>query len=233
MRAAVASLGLLAAFAAAPAGAVELYASFGTGLSFTSADSGGINWFGPHENTGEGDDTLPPFAGALGVAFAPEELGVAGLGLRVELAGVGNYASRFTTNSFQPPTPTFFYETEVDAWTGMVNLWVDVPVSETFGLYAGGGAGFASVHLETDDTVVHGVETDINFAWTAGAGVSWRVARWAVLDLGYRYVDLGDAATELVDPFSSVPTSYLTLDNIHSHQVLASFRIQMPAGWIF
>jgi opacity protein-like surface antigen len=233
MRNVAASLGLLATIAATPATAVELYASFGTGMSFTSADSGGINWFGPHLNTGEANDTVPPFTGALGVAFAPEEVGFAGLGLRLELAGAGNYATRFTTNSFAPPVPTFFYETEVDAWTGMVNLWVDVPLTGEFGLYVGGGAGFASVHLETDDTVVQGVETDINFAWTAGAGVSWRVAPWAVLDLGYRYVDLGDAATELVDPAPSVPPSYLTLDNMRSHQVLTSFRIQMPAGWIF
>jgi len=230
MRAVFVSLGLLAATAvAAPAGAVDLYASFGTGISFTSADSGGINWFGPVQNNGEASDTTPPFTGALGVAFAPEEIGFAGVGLRLELAGAGNYATRFHTNS----VPGYFYETEVDAWTGMVNLWVDVPVTQTVGLYVGGGAGMASVHLETDDTVVQGVETDINFAWTAGAGVSWRVATWAVLDLGYRYVDLGDAATELVDPGPSAPPSYLTLDDLHAHQVLASFRIQMPAGWIF
>ena len=30
--------------------------------------------------------------------------------------------------SFAPPTPSFFYQTEVNAWTGMANLWVDVPV---------------------------------------------------------------------------------------------------------
>ena len=42
-----------------------------------------------------------------------------------------------------------------------------------------------------------------------------------------------DAATELVDPGPSAPPSYLTLDDLHAHQVLASFRIQMPAGWIF
>lgn len=233
MRLAFGSLCLLAAAVATPAGAVDLYASFGTGLSFTSADSGGINWFGPHQNTGEANDTTPPFTGALGIAFAPEEVGLAGVGLRLELAGAGNYATRFTTNSFEPPVPTFFYETEVDAWTGMVNLWVDVPLTEEFGLYVGGGAGLASVHLETDDTVVQGVETDINFAWTAGAGVSWRVATWAVLDLGYRYVDLGDAATELVSPGPSAPPSYLTLDDLHAHQVLASFRIQMPSDWIF
>lgn len=230
MRAAVASLGLFAVLAAAPAGAVELYASLGTGMSFTSADSGGINWFGPVQNNGEGNDTTPPFAGALGVALLPEEVGFAGIGLRFEFAGTGNYATRFTTNS----VPGFQYQTEVDAWTGLANVWVDVPLTAEFGLYVGGGAGFASVHLETDDTVVQGVETDINFAWTAGAGVSWRVARWAVLDVGYRYVDLGDSATELVDPpFSTVPASYLTFDDMHSHQVLANFRIQMPAGWIF
>lgn len=228
-----ASLALLLASGAAPAGAVELYASFGTGLSFASGQSGGFNTEGPHPNTGEGDDTLPPFTGALGVALAPEELGLAGLGLRLEIAGAGNYASRFETNSFEPPVPTFFYETEVDAWTAMANLWVDLPVTQTFGVYAGGGVGIADIHLETSDNVVGGVSNDTNFAWTAGAGVSWRVARWAVLDLGYRYVDLGNASMALTDESDGQPAGNLTFDDLHAHQVLASFRIQMPAGWIF
>jgi opacity protein-like surface antigen len=213
--------------------ALELYGSFGSGLSFTNAESGGVNYFGPHQNTGDGDQTSPPFTGALGLAFSPEEIGLAGVGLRLELAGTGGYATRLTTNSFAPPTPTFFYQTDVNAWTGMANLWVDVPVADKVGLYVGGGAGIARIHLETGDTVVTGTSNDTNFAWTAGAGVTWRVATWAVLDLGYRYVDLGRTETELTEPGGpSIPPSTLTLD-MTSHQILTSFRISFPAGWIF
>jgi opacity protein-like surface antigen len=213
--------------------ALELYGSFGTGLSFTNAQSGGVNWFGPHQNTGDGDQTSPPFTGALGVAFSPDEIGLAGVGLRLEIAGTGGYATRLTTNSFEPPTPTYFYQTDVNAWTGMANLWVDLPVSDEVGLYVGGGAGIARIHLETSDTVVTGSSNDTNFAWTAGAGVTWRVATWAVLDLGYRYVDLGETETELRDFLGpSVPPSSLTLD-MTSHQILTSVRISFPSQWIF
>jgi opacity protein-like surface antigen len=59
--------------------------------------------------------------------------------------------------------------------------------------YIGGGVGWANNQLGTVTyarTSING-GTINNFAWNVGVGVGFEISKGMILDVGYRYVDLG------------------------------------------
>jgi opacity protein-like surface antigen len=59
--------------------------------------------------------------------------------------------------------------------------------------YIGGGVGWAKNQLGTVSyarTSINGGTTN-NFAWNAGVGFGFQISKGMILDVGYRYVDLG------------------------------------------
>lgn len=87
---------------AATANASDWYMKGGLGLASTELDSGGLNTAGPHLNTGDDTDSGFGFlSGAIGRRYG---------NMRVEGELTFRAAKDFTTNSFEPPTPTFFYQ---------------------------------------------------------------------------------------------------------------------------
>ncbi len=82
---------------------------------------------------------------------------------------------------------------DVRGYSGLGNLWLE-PFELGGGIrpYLGGGVGFARNKMS--DT---GIATPwkTRFAWQAGAGLSFKVHELLILDLGYRYKDLGEPAT--------------------------------------
>jgi opacity protein-like surface antigen len=130
---------------------VHLYLSAHGGVSFGEGESGGFNNLGPHPNTGDDNHDSSFGGGAFGVAVP-----VGPVTLRVEAEGTGQRSYTFTTESFEPPTPTFFYDVDISGWSAMANLWVDVPLPAGFSLTAGGGLGAAFNNLDVTDGVVRG-----------------------------------------------------------------------------
>jgi opacity protein-like surface antigen len=196
------------------------------GVSFMIGDSGGLNTLGPHPNTNDTSDEVFVGGGAVGLAI-PRALGT----LRVELEGRGRNEFRGETDSFQPPDPTFFYDVEADdCWSVMSNAWFDLPMNDRLDVYAGGGLGAGGYNLTVDDTVVTGTDSVSNFAWQVGTGVNYRLNDRLVLDMGYRYLDLGEADIELTDAFGASAGNY-TFD-VTAHELLFQLRLEEPFAFL-
>lgn len=74
---------------------------------------------------------------------------------------------------------------------GMVNLYASYPVWDAFSVYGTGGIGYA--YNNTDNMTGFKGKATNNFAWNVGAGVEYAVTPCMVVDLGYRFSDLGKA----------------------------------------
>ena len=143
--------------------------------------------------------------------------------------------------------------TEMDVWTVMGNVWLDVPMrglyrpiswtsSRLFGRWRlrtlkyildrstfnmGVGIGVASLDLETREDDSRGRADKYNFAWQAGCGFGYQISDRVNLSLGYRYIDPGDAEYKLGGP--SVPqdgSSFVEIDP-EIHEVRAGVRIEV------
>ena len=121
---------------------------------------------------------------------------------------------------------TINQRSDVQRFDGLVNGYVDLGTYLGFTPYVGAGAGIAgtvadgSLRLNgapltsgitdprTGTLVTSGVptRTDYRFAWAVMAGVSYAVAPHTLLDVGYRYLDLGRTAVSLF------PAATLTRD---------------------
>jgi len=117
------------------------------------------------------------------------------------------------------------------ASTLMVNGYLDFRPVMGFTPYIGAGIGMAhnvlSDHtLATYDTAT-GIGTverlaggdSFNFAWALMAGVGYRLSSSFILDLGYRYVSLGDVKTR-----SHGSSAGVEVDSIGAHEVRVGLR---------
>ena len=128
------------------------------------------------------------------------------------------------------------YSTEyadITAWSGLLNFYWDFDLSGE-GIapvipYIGAGIGGASlttskVHFVNPNgtTGTYGGATELNFAWALMAGVSIPMGKNWLIDLNYRYVNLGDAQSGKTKPqFGDKRINY---DNIAASEVRVGFR---------
>lgn len=116
--------------------------------------------------------------------------------------------------------------------TLMLNTWIDIPTNTAFTPYIGGGVGFGFINYRTsldfiDKTagVENGFESgstnETNFAWSLGTGVAYDVTdRWTV-DLGYRYIDAGEASKSFKDD-SGTWAKYKA--KVQTHDIMLGIR---------
>ena len=80
-----------------------------------------------------------------------------------------------------------------DVWSipVLANFYLSYPLPHNFNVY--GMAGLGMAWNKTDDMRDAKGATKSNFAWTVGAGIEHMFTDCMSLDLGYRYVDLGQA----------------------------------------
>jgi len=177
------------AAAPAPAPADEdaffLYLSGNAGGSFAKGDSDGYNFLGSFNNNGHDRDETAFGGGALGVGWRASDA----VGVRVELEGEAARGYDFATKSING---TLDYETNVQTWNLMGNIWLDFPITEMFSVFTGGGLGIGVTDIDTTDFQVGGnSRDDTTFAWQVGGGFTVDLTDWLALDTSYRYIDLG------------------------------------------
>lgn len=98
------------------------------------------------------------------------------------------------------------YTADLKSWLGLVNAYIDMGNWCGFTPYIGAGIGFSTITVEglkdingpQDGVAFGGNKTSTNFAWAIHAGVSYDVTPQMVVDLAYRYTDLGDAQSGAV-----------------------------------
>jgi opacity protein-like surface antigen len=111
------------------------------------------------------------------------------------------------------------YTAQLSAVVGLANVYADLGKWGRFSPYIGAGAGFARVELSHLEAQSYGTLTDPatgasfsrtesaasknnsewNFAWALMAGLSVDLNPEAILDVGYRYIDLGGGAAGASD----------------------------------
>ena len=194
------------------------------GASFGTLQSGGINNEGNFPNTGRATDSLLTAGGAIGTAFDRDN----GM-LRLEVEGRGRDALQGSTNSFEPPTPTFFYSVRAsDGWSVMTNAWRDWYLTERLGFYGGGGIGAGGYRLSVDDSVVSGYGHVDGFAWQAGTGTTYRITNRTTIDLGYRFFDTVSDSLPLTLGGPGGPPAGSYVSNFYASELLLSVRIYEP-----
>ena len=107
----------------------------------------------------------------------------------------------------------------------MFNMYYDLPTFNRFTPYVGGGIGMAFVDVR-DTTFTDGVvvrlpnKSETNFAWALMAGVGTDLGGGIVLDLGYRYLNMGEIGVR------DTAIGYnLRINDLSEHQFKAGIRI--------
>lgn len=121
----------------------------------------------------------------------------------------------------------------VTSYTGMVNGYFDLGNFRGFVPYIGAGVGLA--YHQMDEYSLPSAtarpyrvtgDNDLTFAWSAMAGVGYQISDRAILDFGYRYIDLGRAASGRADPNSFTP-SKLSVDSMTAHEFKVGLRYHL------
>lgn len=245
----------LAALAAlllvAPAArAADFYVSGNLAISSATLHSGGSTQF--FTLGGSDSDSSPAYGGSLGFGFGLDEAWPRigswrtwPIVLRVEVEGMTGRDYEFRTRG----AGVLF--TDVESWSILPNLWVDVPIHDPIAqfagripileplfLYGGGGIGGARLDASSTDGFASGSKEQTNLAWQAGAGVGYAFNDWATFTVGYRHQDLGS----LEVPLSFQPGVVFGLQelDLEVDEFCASLRIDFyttplgnlnPARW--
>ena len=122
-------------------------------------------------------------------------------------------------------------------WSSTVNLWREREISNSFSIYGGGGiglGGFDNVYRVTGPLGnIRVDETNTNFAWQIGTGLTYKVNCRMSLDLGYRFFSIvGDTARGKFTQFG--PGSSIQIvdfdygSQLSTSELLLSFRFDEP-----
>jgi opacity protein-like surface antigen len=92
----------------------------------------------------------------------------------------------------------------VEVGTLFANVYFDIPLGWVITPYIGGGLGMSWLDYRTRATATdngllttEGSDDSWEFAWNVGAGLAWFMTESIALDLNYRYVDAGEASTDI------------------------------------
>jgi opacity protein-like surface antigen len=159
---------------------IKLYVEGEAGGSFANLKISGWNTAGPHANTGEKRDK----SAVAGVRLGAQLLDF----LRADIGYTYRGRMGFTTDSY----PGFYYRTHIDNTnTVMLSLFLEPVHIKKFTPYVGVGVGSTWMKGYTNDMVVQGRRSQMNFAWQGETGIQYGLTDRITLKLGYRYIDMG------------------------------------------
>ena len=166
-------------------------------------------------------ETVMPLGGAIGYNWAKH-----GISLRTEVeflyrTNLGYDSNPTFTNA---GTPTKF-TSKMTSKTVLFNGYYDFTNTTKFTPFVGGGIG-----LSMNNTTTHGSLTDgtlpasdkidkTSFAWHVGGGVAYNLTEHIILDVTYRFADLGEAVWQ-------AGSVQLTANHLHSNEFLFGARYQ-------
>lgn len=129
------------------------------------------------------------------------------------------------------------YTARKSEWLFLANAYVDLGTYKGITPYVGAGigtsrntiSGFRDVNNERDAGGYADSGSQWNFAWALHAGLGFQITENLILDLGYSYVDLGNATTDTAyntNPAYSRPNDGFKFKDITSHDVNFGLRYQ-------
>jgi opacity protein-like surface antigen len=168
--------------------------------------------------------------------------------LRVDLTGEYRFGSnvgavddyRFVNGAGNPADGRNYYRGNYSAFVGLLNGYVDLGTWNGLTPYVGAGVGFAHNSLSgfTDQgfitdrvTGVSSVSggyisdgTKTGLAWALHAGLGYDVSPNLKLEVGYRYLSLGDAQTGRINCFCGTNAAPLKVKDLASHDFKVGMR---------
>jgi opacity protein-like surface antigen len=118
---------------------------------------------------------------------------------------------------------------KISAWTTLANVYFDLGSWHGVSPYVGAGAGFSNIKVSSYDFVNPNGSTgsqkgDSNwdFSWALMAGVGYSVTDNLVIDLGYRFLNLGDGKTKNAAGFNG--NKPVKFDDLQAHEFRVGFR---------
>ena len=141
------------------------------------------------------------------------------------------YRSAFDVEGVADPDviDSLSQDTNVQSFVGLFNAYWDIANYNGVTPYIGGGIGFA--HNQIDDIfiaesgfVTQGGETT-EFAWALMAGLAFDISPDLILDVGYRYIDLGDVKSGIVGSDGGTTSPVLVRD-MDAHEIRIGFRYE-------
>jgi opacity protein-like surface antigen len=132
-----------------------------------------------------------------------------------------------------PEPPEDFVDplhTSLQTYTLMFNVYKDLGQWNRVVPYVGAGVGVAyhdmdEVFFTGNPNLTNRIEgnKDIAFAWSLMAGIGYQISDRAILDLGYRYINMGDIRSGRVDTggFVNPPVE---IEDIDAHEFKVGMR---------
>lgn len=156
------------------------------------------------------------------------------------------------SDNVRAPNGTFSvdnYSGSKSEWVFMANAYVDLGTWYGFTPYVGAGVGAARITITgfRDDGLIYQScaigscafpstayaedASKWNFAWAVHAGLTYKVTQAMSIDLGYRYIDLGNATTGATRAFDGSFSNGgpFTFNHIYSHDVKLGVRWMLDA----
>lgn len=128
---------------------------------------------------------------------------------------------------FNPDDPL---HTNIQTYTAMFNMYYDLGKFGRFVPYVGAGVGIAyhrmdEVYFTENTFLTNRIEgnNDITFAWSLMAGTAYQISDRAILDIGYRYSDLGQIKSGRADNAGFVNPA-VKVDDLTSHEIKVGLR---------
>ncbi len=129
-----------------------------------------------------------------------------------------------------PPDVDDPIHTSIKSYTLMFNAYYDFGKHWGVVPYVGAGVGAAyhmvdEVYFTQNPYLTNRIEgnKDLAFAWSVMAGFGYQISDRAILDFGYRYIDMGSASSGRVDNAGYV-NPRLELDDIAAHEFKVGLR---------
>jgi opacity protein-like surface antigen len=126
------------------------------------------------------------------------------------------------------------YTATKNEWLILANAYADLGTWWGITPYVGAGLGtanvtisdFKDVNVPNNGVAYADSASKWNFAWALHAGMGWAVTPALTVDLGYRYVNLGDGTTGDIITYTGVNNvnNPMKFDNLYSHDVHLGVR---------
>ena len=157
----------------------------------------------------------------------------------------GNFQN--TTTIIQPapspqPPPVNYggpvdpLHTSLTTYTAMLNAYKDLGNYGGFVPYVGAGIGLAynrlgDVYFTGNPNLTNSIHgnNDIAFAWSLMAGVGYQISDRAIIDVGYRYIDLGKIESQRSDTGGFVNPA-VHFDDLTAHEIKVGLRYYFGGG---
>lgn len=122
--------------------------------------------------------------------------------------------------------------TDITSYTLMFNGYYDLGNMNGVVPYVGAGVGVAYHSMDdvVNDLGLTSKDGDkASFAWSLMAGVAYQLTQRAILDVGYRYIDLGSAGSSHRDA-AGAWAPRLEVDDMRAHEFKIGLRYHFGAG---